>query len=368
MMKTILRGMHPLSKAGMLSGLVALAITSGMTATQVELNGRRLALSVPPTQVSGRTMVPMRDIFESLGAEVQWNETTRTATADKGDNNVQISIGSSRAIVNGRSVPLDVPAMIIHGSTMVPLRFVSEALGADVKWSSATQMVSITTSGTQTAGQYQQPIISSPVSLVSTQAVVIPAGIVIPVSLDNALSSATNHVGDPFTVTVRSSRNGDAEFPRGTQMGGTLSQVQLAGKGQPGMLDLSFRGVSLPDGRRMAVTGSLISLDEKNVTQTSDGRLVATEKKSSSNDSMKFIAIGAGAGLLIGKLLDNTLLGGLLGAAGGYFYNESQKKDAKPQDVTVAQGTEFGVRLDSDLGYRSNSSFVLARADYLNNR
>jgi len=144
-MKTILKGMHPLSRAGMLSGLLSVAITSGMAATRVELNGRRLDLSVPPTQVSGRTMVPMRDIFESLGTAVQWNEATRTATADKGENNVQIGIGSSRAMVNGRTVLLDVPAMIIHGATMVPLRFVSESLGADVKWSSATQTVFITT-------------------------------------------------------------------------------------------------------------------------------------------------------------------------------------------------------------------------------
>ena len=134
-----------LSRAGVLLGVLLLTITSGMAAIQVEVDGRPLSFRVPPTRVSGRTMVPLRGIFESLRAQVNWNANTSTITAIKGATDVRLSIGDPRATVNGQTVLLDAPAMILNGSTMVPLRFVGEALGADVKWFEATQTVSITT-------------------------------------------------------------------------------------------------------------------------------------------------------------------------------------------------------------------------------
>lgn len=123
-----------------------LAITAGMATIQVEVNGSPLTLSVAPTQQAGRTMVPLRGIFEALGAQVNWNASTMMIKATKGDINVQLSIGAHRATVNGRVVKLDAPAFIMNGATMVPLRFVSEAFGAEVEWKEATQTVSISIS------------------------------------------------------------------------------------------------------------------------------------------------------------------------------------------------------------------------------
>jgi len=193
--------------------------------------------------------------------------------------------------------------------------------------------------------------------------VVVPQGTVIPVRLDKALSSATDRQGGPVTVTVRSAYDGDAEFPRGTKIEGVVSALQRAGDGQPGMLELSFREVLLPNGERVSAEGSLISLDEKMVMQTSDGRLVARDKKS--NDRLKFIGIGAGAGLLLGRWQKHTLEGTLLGAAAGYLYSEYDRRKAQPTDVAVAEGTEFGVRLDQQLTYHPSHAFVVAREDYL---
>src|SRR5665647_2010918 len=99
--------------------------------------------------------------------------------------------------------------MILRGSTMVPLRFVSEALGADVKWFAATQTVSISTGD----GLVPRPATTN-------QAMIIPGGTVIPVRLDKALNSSTNRQGDAVTVTVSSAIDGDAEFPRGTRISG----------------------------------------------------------------------------------------------------------------------------------------------------
>ena len=347
-----------LSRAGMLLGVLLLTITSGVAAIQVELNGHPLSFRVPPTQVNGRTMVPLRGIFESLGAQVNWDADTSTITATKDATEVQLSIGNPRATVNGRAVQLDAPAIILNGATMVPLRFVSEALGADVKWFQATQTVSITTG--------QDAVVApetAPKPARREQTMVIPQGTVIPVRLDQKLSSATDRQGDPVAVTVRSAYDGDAEFPRGTKIEGVVSAVQRAGGGQPGVLDLSFRQVLLPDGTRVSTEGSLISLDEKTVTQTPDGRLVARNKKS--NDQLKFIGIGAVGGLILGKLTDHALVGTLLGAAAGYLYSRNDKKKTQPTDVTVAEGTEFGVRIDRQLTYHPSRAFVVARGNYL---
>lgn len=125
-------------------GSMFLSVPASMAASRVLLNGTPMYFTVPPTQINGRTMVPLRGIFEALGAQVNWQESTRTITASKGDTEVLLIIGNRNATLNGQTVMLDAPAMILNGSTMVPLRFVSEALGAEVKWMEATQTVSIT--------------------------------------------------------------------------------------------------------------------------------------------------------------------------------------------------------------------------------
>lgn len=91
---------------------------------------------------NGRTLVPLRAIFEALGAEVFWNGETQTVTAKKGDTEIQLVIGGE-AYKNGQLIPLDVPAKSFNGRTLVPLRFVSEALGCQTGWNSETQTITI---------------------------------------------------------------------------------------------------------------------------------------------------------------------------------------------------------------------------------
>ena len=98
-----------------------------------------------PMVVRGRVMVPLRGVLEQMGAFVGWDSVTRTVFAQKSGTDVQLPIGSRNATVNGRTVILDVPAQIIGGSTMVPLRFLSEALGSEVAWDNATRTVMIAT-------------------------------------------------------------------------------------------------------------------------------------------------------------------------------------------------------------------------------
>jgi len=112
----------------------------------VTVDGTLLGFDVPPVIVDGRVLVPLRVIFEALGAPVRWDAATRTITAVKGDTTIQLEIGSPNAYILGEPVALDVPAQIQDGRTLVPLRFVAEALGAAVAWDGATRSITITAS------------------------------------------------------------------------------------------------------------------------------------------------------------------------------------------------------------------------------
>src|SRR5712692_4013043 len=170
----------------------------------------------------------------------------------------------------------------------------------------------------------------------------LPAGSVLKVRLDDALSSDHNQPGDRFSATVETNGTGYG-LPAGTRVDGTVTQVQQASSRQPGTLDVQFNDLRLPDGQTYQIAGSPISLDSKSVKRTSDGRLVA---RSGSNNHTKFIAYGAGAGLLIGSLLGSNVKGALAGAAAGYLYGRFNKNKGNGREVALKPGTEFGVRLD----------------------
>jgi uncharacterized protein YkwD len=113
----------------------------------VTIDGVKQSFHQSAVIVEGSTLVPMRAIFEKLGATLKWDNNTQTATATKGDKTISISIGKENAFVNGRSVQLAAKAMLVNGNTMVPLRFVSEALGGSVTWDANTSTAHIISAG-----------------------------------------------------------------------------------------------------------------------------------------------------------------------------------------------------------------------------
>lgn len=113
----------------------------------VYLNGQQLSFDVPPVIYEGRTLVPLRAIFETLGAAVEWDQDTSTVTAERGDTSIKLQIGNAIAYKNGIGFKLDVPGQLVQNRTMVPLRFVSEALGCSVSWNQATYKVEISSYG-----------------------------------------------------------------------------------------------------------------------------------------------------------------------------------------------------------------------------
>lgn len=98
-----------------------------------------------PYILNSRTLVPVRTISEQLGATVKWDNSTRTVNIIKGDDVINIEIGYPRLTKNGSSYLMDTIATIKNGRTMVPLRFVSEQLGVGVEWVSETKTIQIRT-------------------------------------------------------------------------------------------------------------------------------------------------------------------------------------------------------------------------------
>ena len=98
-----------------------------------------------PTIVDGRTLVPVRGVFEALGFDVDWDGDTRTAILNRHDYQLLITIGSQTFTANGVVHTLDVPAQIIGGRTMLPLRFPLESVGYELDWDGATQTALIST-------------------------------------------------------------------------------------------------------------------------------------------------------------------------------------------------------------------------------
>ncbi len=128
----------------LVTNLFNFPVIKASSGIQVVVRGEPLTLSIPPVIESDRTLVPMRDIFESLDAYIEWDGSTKTVTALKGDTAVKLKIGDKTAYLNNESIQLEVPAKIINDKTFVPLRFIGESLGAEVDWNNNTRTVTIT--------------------------------------------------------------------------------------------------------------------------------------------------------------------------------------------------------------------------------
>ena len=116
------------------------------TRLRVYIDAQLLRTSAPPTLINGRVMVGLADIFRALGASLTWEGSQKKITAVRGSRTVMLWIGRKTALINNAPVQLDVPPLILAGgNTYVPVRFVSQALGAAVQWSQATRSVLIST-------------------------------------------------------------------------------------------------------------------------------------------------------------------------------------------------------------------------------
>ena len=310
----------------------------------VNVNGRAINFPDAQPQMMGNyVMVPLRGVFERMGATVDWYASDQTIVAHKGSTRVELKIDDNQAMVNGKTITTAKAPIIYRGSTLVPIRFISETLGAFVDWDATANLVSISTVTTYA---------NSNPSDAPFRTVLQPRGTVLPVRLNDSLNSADNQVGDRFTASIDT--NGNTEYfgiPRGTKVEGHVNFAQPKSGDTPGVLGLAYDNMVMPDGTRIPIDATLTGLDEKSVDNR-NGRLRA-KTMANSKDDMKYVGTGAGAGVLLALVTHkNVVTDGVLGGALGYLYQTliGNKQDIK--NVSLDRGTPLGVRLDSQLELR----------------
>ncbi len=128
--------------------LLSLAMPCFASSIQIKLNGSIISTPVAPIQENGITLVPLRVISENLGATVNYDAKTKQITLIKDTQNVTLTLGQKVALVNGTSKTLGQAPKTVTNTTMVPLRFVSENLNCKVDWDNQTKLITITSTAT----------------------------------------------------------------------------------------------------------------------------------------------------------------------------------------------------------------------------
>lgn len=137
MMATNLVGTLFLSNVGTMNAASDIRVTVNKTTVQFP--------DQKPIMNDNRVLIPTRFVAQSLGGTVGYSNAAKKVTIKQGSKTITLVMNSSNVIVNGKNMTLDVPAKSINGRIMVPLRFVSEAMGANVDWNQSQNLVSITT-------------------------------------------------------------------------------------------------------------------------------------------------------------------------------------------------------------------------------
>ncbi len=134
-------------RSGIALATVVIASMACAQDIRATVNGEQVDFyGVQPLMINSRVMVPVRGVFEHMNASVIWNENERTVVAHRGMDHIILTVNSYIANVNGEDMRLDTPAVIKSGRTLVPLRFLSESLRAGVEWNASSRTVEITTS------------------------------------------------------------------------------------------------------------------------------------------------------------------------------------------------------------------------------
>jgi hypothetical protein len=189
--------------------------------------------------------------------------------------------------------------------------------------------------------------------------VVLNPGTVIPVVLNDELTSRDSTAGDTFTATVDTSRAVYNRMLNGAVVDGEVVDATAQSGKDPGTLSLRFTKLRLANGETFSISGTPTSLDSKNVKLRSDGTLESKTSKNGKNQSLTYAGIGAGAGLLLdvlkgGKLnLGDILIGGGLGYGAGELL---KNKDQKVHDVELKSGTQMGVVLGKRLLFHRHNA------------
>jgi hypothetical protein len=306
---------RPARAIGLSAAVAAVAAVAAAAGAQaqivsVSVNGAPVTFTPGPIERAGRVYVPLRGVFERLGATVVYENGVINANAN--GRQIALKIGSNLASVNGIAQAVDVAPFVLDQRTYVPLRFISQALGATVTYNSTDRGVAIATLARENGPPAPPP------------APRIAAGTRFSGTLSTDLNTASAQVGDKFAMALTPPYPNDDPAFANAYVSGHVATVQRAGQGTPAKLELAFDRVVFPDGRTEPIAAEVVSLDEKH------------------QSAIPQQAIGALGGMLLGNAIAKTVFqssaGGIIGAAGGFLYANNQKTNfivPKSSTVTV---------------------------------
>ena len=136
-----------LTVIAMIFSLCVSTVVYGAEDVKMIIDGEEKVFDYMPVIQSGRTLVPMRAVFETLGLTVDWDDASKTVTGKNVNKTITLKIGDNTAYINGIAKTLDVASDIINSRPYVPLRFVAEALNCDVNWFGDERCVTIYSDG-----------------------------------------------------------------------------------------------------------------------------------------------------------------------------------------------------------------------------
>lgn len=127
----------------LLLSILTVPVSANTDVPVVFLDGKKLEFKINPILLDGTTLVPLRKIFEALGAKIEWVQSTQTVIAKKKNLVITYTIGALTGKKNNEIINLPLAGQLIEGNTMIPLRFVSEAFGAKVVWEDHSRSILI---------------------------------------------------------------------------------------------------------------------------------------------------------------------------------------------------------------------------------
>jgi len=229
--------------------MITPVVTQMGNPVSIVIDKQVVALTQPGILYHGRVMVPLRGVFERLGVTVNYDPMTRAISAGRQGTDIDLALGSRLAMINGYPRELDVPPLNLNGTVLVPLRFVSEALGADVNWSADTHTVEILS---RTGGVYVTSPVTPPIPQEAPRQV-YPTTIGSS-RLITGISISPHHVlpGQPVTVVMTGVPGGQAFI--------TLENGEKIGlqETSSGRYEGSYTIPSDYEGKNLDVTGEIM--------------------------------------------------------------------------------------------------------------
>ncbi len=131
----------------MIFSLCTFEVSYGAEEIKIIIDGEEKTFDSMPYIRDGRTLVPMRGVFETLGMEISWDDASKTVTGKNDTKKIVLTVGNQDAYINGIQKNLDVPSTVINSRTYVPLRFIAESLNCEVNWFGDERCVTVYSDG-----------------------------------------------------------------------------------------------------------------------------------------------------------------------------------------------------------------------------